>query len=128
MRAGLNRALTSTNSMFGVLKDTRVRITGHRAMAPKKVEGLNHGRHFGGVVGVDSGTSQCQMSFCRDDWAQHDFHPTMGEIVRQQPHPAKVSPSAKRVPPSVWIPSLKVIASVTCCGTDTLKMRIPGTR
>ena len=52
MRAGLNRAQANTGSMFGVIKDTRVRIEDNRAMGYKKEQGLNHGRHFGGVVGV----------------------------------------------------------------------------
>ena len=58
-------------------QNTRVRITSNWAMGSKKGQGLNHGRHFSGAVGVSSGTCQCQTSFCRDDWAKHDIYPSM---------------------------------------------------
>ena len=40
MRAGLNRAQANTSSMFGVGKNTRVRITSNRAMRSMKEQGL----------------------------------------------------------------------------------------
>ena len=39
MRAGLNRAQADTGSMFGVMKDTRTRITGDRATGAEEKKG-----------------------------------------------------------------------------------------
>ena len=85
VRASLNRAQANTSSMLGVKENTRVHITGNRAVGPKEGEGFNHGRHFSGIVGVDSGTCECQMSFCRDDRTKHNICSSMGESRNSTP-------------------------------------------
>ena len=47
---------------------------GHGA---KKEQGLNHGCHFSGVVGVGSGTSECKMSFSGEDWTKQNNKSSM---------------------------------------------------
>ena len=75
--ASLNRTQANTSSMFGVRETHEFASRATGPWGSKKGEGLNHGRHFSGVVGVGSGTCECQVSFCRDDWAKHDIYPSM---------------------------------------------------
>ena len=93
VRAKIDCAPPQTGSMLGIVENTGARITGNRAVGPKKRERLNSGLHLGSSVGMDPGTCECKMSFGRDNWAKH-WH-----LFSLHPHPAKVSPSAKRVPP-----------------------------
>ena len=116
--AGLNRAQANTSSMFGIIEDTRIRIMGNRAVGSKKGQGLNHGRHLTGVVGVDSGTCECQMSFSSDDWAKHNLNSSMGRSCNSTPSSKCFTISKASTPVSVDGPSVKVIASFTCYGTN----------
>ena len=38
--------------------------------------------HFSSIIGMDSGTCECKMSFCRDNWAKHDIYSSMGRSCR----------------------------------------------
>ena len=88
----------------------RVRITGIWATGSEKGRGLNHSRHFSGVVGVDVGTC---MSFCRDDWANMTSLPWKGSC---DSIPSSYCFIIIKARPSVSVdgPSLKVIASFAC--------------
>ena len=122
----MNCAQANTSSMLGIIEKTRVRITGNRAMRPKKGEGFNHSRHFSGVVGVDSGTCECQMSFSRDSWPKHDVYSSMERSCDRTPSCKCFTISKASTPVSVDGPSLEIIAFVACRGTDVGKMRISG--
>ena len=87
---------------------------GHGAQEKR---GLDHGRHFRGVVGVDSGTCECQKSFCRDNWAKHDINPSIGRSCDSTPSGKCFSISQASAPVSVNGPSLEIIAIVACRGT-----------
>ena len=114
MRASLNRAHANTSSVLGVIETTRVRITGNRAMEPKRREGFNRGRHFSGIVGVDSGTCKCQVSFCRDDWTKHNIYSSKRRSCDNTPSCLCCTISKASTPVSVDGPFLKFIASFAC--------------
>ena len=53
---GLNRAQTQTNSMFGVIINSRIRITAIEPRGQRKDNVSTLASHFSGVVNVSSGT------------------------------------------------------------------------
>ena len=100
MCAGLDRAQAHSSSLFRILKNTRLLISGHWTMRTKERQCFNHGSHFSSVVGVSSGTREGRTS------SVVTTGPNMRSILPWRDraitlHPAKVSPSTMRVPPSV---------------------------
>ena len=103
--------------MLGVIEDTRIRITGNQAVGSKKGQGLNHGRHFSGVVGVSFGTCQARGGSVVMTGPNMTSILPWGDRATAH-HPASVSPFGKASTSiSVDGPSLKVITAFTCCGT-----------
>ena len=72
VRASMNCAQANTSSMLGIKRKNKGAHHGQLGHGPKKRERFYTGRHFSGIVGKDSGTCKCKMSFCRDNWAKHD--------------------------------------------------------
>ena len=74
MCACLDRAQTNTGSVHGIIKNTRLFVSSHRAMRTKKRQSFNHGSHFSSVVGVCSGTRKGQVCLGGDDPTKHDVN------------------------------------------------------
>ena len=127
MCAGLNRAQTHTSSKFGVIINSRIRITGNWATGPEKRQCLFHSRHFSGCCWSEFWhLKKSRMSLGGDDRTKKKTTVLPRGDRAITPHPATVSPLTWRVPVSIDGPSLEVIASVTCCGTNVGEMRISG--
>ena len=113
-------------SMFGVVINTRVRITGNRATGPEKRQCLDHSRHFSGVVGVSSGTCGSEMSLGGDDWTKLNISSSIGRSSDGTPPSRGLTICNASTAVCVDGPSVKVLASFACCGTSVGEMRIFG--
>ena len=96
-------------------------------MGPEKRESFDNGRYVSRIVGVEPTTCICKMGFCRDNWAEHDIYSYDSADRATVPHPADFSTiSQASASVSADGPSMKIIASVSCCGTCVGKVRIFG--
>ena len=126
MSTSLNSAQTNTSIMHRIVINTRLLIMGDWTTRTKKRQCFDHGSHFSGVVGVNSGTRESQMSLGGNDGTEHDIDaPTRrsGNHTLSSKRFTIINTSTTiciNSPPTINI------ASFTCYGTITGKVWIPG--
>ena len=97
-------------------------------MRTKKRQCFNHGSHFSGVVGVNSGTRERKISFSGNDGTKQDKDaPTRGSGNHTSSSKGFTINDA-RTTICFDSPPMIIIAKFSCNGTIIGKIRIPGIR